>query len=360
MPELWQTAELMEVQFNDQAAPPDGFWLQRFFPRTFVSTAETIYFDQIAPRDRRLAPFVAPNVQGRVMRSQGRTVASFQPAYLKPKHKVDPSKAIMRRPNEPLGGINTGSLSLDARYDAAVADNLRVERELIERRWDWMACMAIRDGAVTVVGEDYPSTTVDFGRHASLTVTLSGGTLWTAAGTSFPLVDIGAARNNAFTRGRAPVNTLIFGVNAWNAFENHATVTPLLDNMRRGSESNFNTTGLTDGSPVEYVGQISGPNGAGRLDLWKYSNDYVTLDDFGNETSIPYIHPGDVIGVGGAIGGVRAFGAIMDKKANLQPLPIFPKMWEEEDPSATWTMSQSAPLMVPTNPNNTFRIRATA
>lgn len=172
-------------------------------------------------------------------------------------------------------------------------------------------------------------------------------------------MDIGSARTNAFTRGNAAVRTLIFGTDAWSAFESHEDTLKLLDNMRRGSESNFNTTGLTDGDPVEYVGQISGPNGVGRLDLWKYSNSYDEgPNDAGAYTSTPYIHPGDVIGVGGAVGGVQAFGAIMDKKARLQALPIFPKMWEEEDPSATWTMSQSAPLMVPTNPNNTFRIRA--
>ena len=36
------------------------------------------------------------------------------------------------------------------------------------------------------------------------------------------------------------------------------------------------------------------------------------------------------------------------------------KMWEEDDPSVVYTMSQSAPLYVPTNPNNTFRLKVTA
>jgi hypothetical protein len=195
--------------------------------------------------------------------------------------------------------------------------------------------------------------TVDFGRHASLTITLAGGTLWTAAGTSHPLVDLQMARTNAFNRGRAPIRTLIFGSDAWSAFAAHADTQKLLDNMRRGSQADFNTTGLSDGSPYEYQGQISGGNGGGRFDLWTYANDFE--DDAG--VSQPFIHPGDVIGVGGAIQGVRAFGAIMDKRAGLRAIPIFPKMWEQDDPSVVYTMSQSAPLMVPVNPNNTFRMR---
>jgi hypothetical protein len=36
---------------------------------------------------------------------------------------------------------------------------------------------------------------------------------------------------------------------------------------------------------------------------------------------------------------------------------MFPKMWRENDPSAEFVMTQSAPLMVPLRPNSTFRIR---
>lgn len=351
MPELWETAELMQVAYADQAAPPDGFWM-RFFPRPFYSDAQKIFFDQITPRDRRLAPYVAPNVQGRVMRQRGRAVASFAPAYLKPKFQVDPSKAITRRVNEPISTIGAAPLTMDQRYDAAVADNIVSAREMIERRWDHMACKAILDGGVTIKGEDYPEVYVDFNRDPGLTMTLIGSAKWDASGDA--MTDIGAARKKSFPLGRAPIKTLIFGSDAWTAASEQASFKALLDNMKRGSESNYNTTGLTDGSPVEYVGQISGPGGAGRLDLWTYSNDYE--DDDG--VSVPYMDPGDVVGVGTAVGGVRAFGAIMDKKAGLQPLPIFPSMWDADDPSATWTMAQSAPLMVPTNPNNTFRIRA--
>ena len=66
------------------------------------------------------------------------------------------------------------------------------------------------------------------------------------------------------------------------------------------------------------------------------------------------------LALGQNVMGVKAFGAILDKKASFQPLPIFPKMWDEDDPSATILMTQSAPLMVPINPNNTFRARVVA
>ncbi|MGD9545035.1 MAG: major capsid protein, partial [Methylocystis sp.] len=41
--------------------------------------------------------------------------------------------------------------------------------------------------------------------------------------------------------------------------------------------------------------------------------------------------------------GIRTYGAILDRKV-LQALSRFPKVWDEEDPSVTYTMTQSAPL----------------
>ena len=57
---------------------------------------------------------------------------------------------------------------------------------------------------------------------------------------------------------------------------------------------------------------------------------------------------------------VKAFGAILDNAANLEVADIFTKMWDQEDPSARFIMSQSAPLMIPTNPNCTARVRVVA
>jgi hypothetical protein len=65
----------------------------------------------------------------------------------------------------------------------------------------------------------------------------------------------------------------------------------------------------------------------------------------------------DVVGTGPQLRGTRCFGAIMDKKAQLRSLELFPKMWDQEDPSQTFTMTQSAPLMVPGEPNGSFRIK---
>lgn len=350
---LYDTATLLEVIYAPQNQPGlDGFWL-KWFPRQFNSTNEKIYFEEIDENEYRLAPFVAPNVQGRTIRSKGFSTKSFKPAYVKPKHVVDPSRAIPRR----VGENFLGSLSLQERYDAIIADNVRRERLMIENRWDWMACQALVTGEVVVAGEDYPSVTVDFGRDGGLTTTLSGGALWTAT-TATPIADLQASRLKAFQLSKAPVNTVIFGLDAWAAFldKSHADVQDLLNVLIRGNESLFNASNLNNGQPYNYQGSMVGTGGIGRLDMWTYSNFYEGDDGVG----VPYMDPGTVVGIGDAVQGVQCFGAIMDRGAQLQALAMFPKMWDGDDPSVTFTMTQSAPLPVPVRINNTFSIKVTA
>lgn len=347
----YDTATLLEVVYAPQNQPGlDGWWLQ-FFPQQINSQTEKIYFDEIDLNEYRLAPFVAPNVQGRVVRSKGFATRSFRPAYVKPKHVVDPARAITRRAGERL----LGELSLQDRFDLIVADNLRRERQMIENRWDWMACQAVVTGTVVVAGEDYPSVTVDFGRDASLTNILAGAALWSAS-TATPMADIQHMRNIAFKLSRAPINRLIFGLDAWAAFlqANHTDVQSLLNILIRGNESLFNASNMSTGQPYNYQGSMTGTGGIGRLDLWTYSNFYEGDAD---GVGVNYMDPGTVVGVGDMVQGAQCFGAILDKRAGLAPLSMFPKMWDEEDPSVTYTMTQSAPLMVPIRPNNTFSMK---
>lgn len=349
---LYNTEELIMVQ---QRLPdlPDGFW-RNLFTKVITSDREDIMFELADIDDRVLAPFVAPNVQGRIMRGQGYSARQFRPAYVKPKHVVLPQNAVARRLGEPI----LGGMSLQARFDAATADNLRAERIMIERRLDWMAARAIIDGMVTVVGDDYPARTVDFLRDPRLTATLAGTARWDQTTTADPLGDLATMSDLAFDIGYAPITDLVFGTDAWKPFIRNQSVLNLLSTQMRGSTSDFARTVLTQKTNYQNMGYIDGP--AGRFNMWRYTNWYSASSDATNGVRVKtqFLDSRDVVGYGPAIEGIQFFGAIMDADANfLTEATIFPKQWREPDPSAVFTMSQAAPLMVPTNPNNTFRLR---
>lgn len=347
--DLYSTATLLGVV---RVTPIESsYWLDGFFNRQINFTTEEIMFDRIKT-NRRLAPFVSPVVQGRVMRSQGYETRAFRPAYSKPKHVVDPNRQFDRLPGEALGGDTTPA----QRWNAAVVENIREEREALQRLFNWMAAMAVIHGKVTIAGEDYPTQVVDFGRDPRLTRILAGAARWGESGAA-PLADIQELRTLSFQESGSPITRLTMGLEAFDRFFKSQDVKDLLKgdsvNVNRTSDSTLSAMGSTD-TPFEYRGVLQGANGQGRIEVYTYNEQYEDQD--GN--TVNYMSPLDVVGTGGGIQGVRCFGAIRDKRAGLQSLPIFPKMWDQEDPSVTYTMSQSAPLMVPANTNNSFRIVA--
>lgn len=345
---VFDTTTLLDVLRVQKT--PKAFWLEKCFPHQINFDTDKIAFDKVNEDYRRLAPFVAPNVQGKVMSREGSEMVAFKPAYVKPKHIVDPNDVLVRQPGEALG---SGSLSLEQRRDAVVANILERHKNMHMMTREWLAAKAIIDGKVDIEGENYPKVTVDFRRDASLTVVLAGAALWTA-GTATPLADIRSARAASNALCGAVIRDIVFGANAWALFSGFTEVKDLLNNEVRGSESDF--TKAIDGfeDQVEYLGMIKGTNGAGMIRLWLYSGKY--RDENGTLQDI--LNTNTVVGVDFAsVQGHRCFGAIMDGKAGFKALDMFPKMWEAEDPWAEYLMTQSAPLMVPKQPNATFSIK---
>ena len=336
--EIVETHELLGV--IDTFHQPSSYWLDLCFPRQHTSDSEYIDFD-LTDWGRRLAPFVAPNVQGQPMVQRGAAIRKFKPAYIKPKDPVDPARLLQRRAGEPLGGRMTPK----QREDAIVADILREHDRGIRRRWEWMAARAVIDGSVIVQGDNYPRVQVGFGRNAANTKTLTAGARWSET-TAKPLDDLENWGTEMHQRAGYVPTRVTMGLNAWRAFIAHEDVKDIL-NTRRGSRNELET-GPAAGEPFQYRGTLSSSG----LEIWTYNDIY----EDNNGTLVPFMDPNDIVLTSPAVDGVRAFGAIMDRKAAWAPLPMFPKMWEQEDPSGLFLMTQSAPLMIPTRPDASMKI----
>lgn len=343
--QIYDTTTLLSVMSNQKVLTP--FWLN-FFNSQINFETEDIAFDRVNTDYRRLAPFVAPNVQGRVQGSRGYDTVSFKPAYVKPKDVVDPNMVIPRQPGEALG---TGSLTLDQRRNAVIAELLKQHRTKLTNRNEWLAARAIIDGQVTIAGPDYPSVTVNFRRDASLSSTLAGGAKWDQT-TATPLADIRGMKQTANSLSGAKITRVIFGAGAWDLFSARVDLKELMNNNFGGLDTSV--TRMYDAyEGQEYLGVIQGMGGGGRIEAWLDTSKYV--DENGAEQF--FLDQNTVVGVGASLEGVRCFGAIKDFDARLQPLEVFTKMWRNEDPSVEYVLSQSAPLMVPKRPNASFKIK---
>lgn len=354
--DLYDTATLIGV-LNRQT--PDPLFFLQFFPREITFTTEKIMFDEIDNNDRVLAPFVAPHVEGRVMARLGYDTKSFKPAYVKPKHDVDVMQQFSRRAGESLV---TGDLTPQQRYDATIAENFRREREMIDRRINWMAAQAMIEGAVVVEGEDYPKVTVDFGRDPLLSEVLAGTARWGEAAAT-PLADLREKMVLSRKLSGGRITDIIMGEGAYERFYADATVKELLNTNFRigGTSADATILGQADtDTSAELKAVLRGGESAATVRIWTYAGYFHQRDPgTGVITEGHYIDENAVVGVGNRMDGVQAFGAIKDPNAKLRAMRMFPRLIDKknDDPAKEYTLTQSAPLAIPAQPDNSFKLQ---
>lgn len=319
-----------------QTQPFTSFFLNMFFPTVVTFDTESIAFDKLV-ENVTLAPFVSPVVAGAVRRSQGGQLKVLNPAYIKIKDQVVPGQLLKRRAGERLGG----ELSPESRRLAAITQLLRNQDKAILHREEWMAAQALITGKVIISGEGYETVEVDFDRAPQNTVELSGQAKWSALDkqtSNQPVDDL----EDWAERCSGPVNAVVMGKKAWREFIAFKSVKDLL-NTRRGSQSQMET-GPSQVRDAQYKGTI------GTFDIYVYTGKYV--DASGAQVS--FMPENGVLLGNSNYEGVRAYGAIQDVRAaagGAVATDRYPKSWINEDPSAEYIMTQSAPLMVTPDAN---------
>lgn len=307
---------------------PAPFILNSFFRTIQTETSEEIHFD-VDSGKRRLSPFVAPVVAGKLVESRGYKTSTFKPAYVKDKRVFDGNRPFKRAIGERIGG----ELSPAQRMQALLAHELDDQLGMLTLRLEVMAIEALRTGAVTVKGDQYPETFVDFGRAAALKVPLGGAKRWGEAGVD-PLTDVEAWSMLVTQNSGATATTVILDFKAWQLFSASERVQKLLDRFR-GADMLDSTVA---GEGGRFMGSV------GTFDIWVYAGSYEDPDT-GLQT--PFLPDHTVIITSPELEGTQAFGAIRDEEAGFQALPFFTKSWVEKDPAVRILLMQSAPLPVP-------------
>lgn len=319
--------------------------LDLWFRTEQLEATEEIHFD-IEVKKRKIAPFVAPTSQGKIIERDGYETATFRPAYVKPKTPLRPADALKRAIGEGLETPLTPFQRRQASLLATIADH----KEMIDRRLNLMAVESVVDGKVTVKGEGYAEKVVNFGRDESLSIVLSGFDKWDQEGAT-PIDDLEAACERVHELEGAPVTDIVMDPVATKYFRRNKQVTDILDIRRAAGAPTAELGGL---------GMASVPNGLkfvgnfGSFNVWTYSEYYLDPD---TNTVKPVFAPGTVVGGSDAIEGLRAYGAILDEEAGIQAVSIFHKSWVENDPSVRMLLSQTSPLPVPTRPNGSFSMK---
>lgn len=351
--ELWSTRRSLGVM--REVEPALTYWLDLGFGQQINSTDEWIDFEKLPKLNRKLAPFVRPLGSGKPLYNDSATAFRFKPAYTKVKEVIDPLMPLLKRPGIDSSMLDETSIDPNRRRELIRAAMTVQAVNAIERRREWMAAKAIIDGRYVVSGEEYPAVLLDFLRAGNQTIVKGAGTRWGDSGVSiFDDIQVMADRMFNAPFGGFPTRMTITP-KVWAVMRKDDEFMKHMDRQIRGEAATI-VRGLISADKVVKVGEllIGGSSGA-NIEIWLYRDTFLD-DQTGLE--VPFLEDGSVVLTGSKdrINGIRCYGAIIDPYARYQALEIFPRNWMETgDPAVEYMLWQSAPLMVPVNPNATLK-----
>lgn len=333
--DLFQTRVMLSIL--EQMLPVRTFFFDRFFdgqsPR--VSNTEHIDID-VVKGNRRMAPFVNPKLEGKVVERDGYTTFSYKPAYIKPKMITTAEDILKRQAGEVIYGATS---TPSTRAAEQLAQDMAELDRMITRRIEWMCAKALTTGKIPVQGDGVDDE-VDFLMSSDNIITLSGSALWTDHTDSDPLQNLKAWKRQVSKQSGLVVTDAVFGADAMDNFlkcDNVLGANNLFD-MRNVNIGRIEPRVMAD-MGVTYYGTITEIG----LDLWTYEEYFYnevtkTTDDMMPKDKVLLL----------AAGARREmhYGAIKDLSA-IAPVPRFPKSWITEDPSSRLLMVQSSPLPAP-------------
>lgn len=329
--DIYSSAVLNRVVQDLKAVRRPPLLLGRYFSESSISNQEEIYFDVLTGKPR-LAPFCSPLVEGKIVHAQGYVTKSFKPAYIKDKRVFEDGKPVRRKAGQPIAAPLDAMQVRQLNLAEATEDQLG----MLERRQEWMAAQELLTGTVTVSGEGYPTTVVDFGRDAALSVTLTSTARWNDSAPD-PLGNLETWAGLIRDKSGASAVDVIMAQNVWSAFRADDDVRDLLNKQLNLSER----TELDVGPDAQKLGYTD-KGQVGDYNITIYHDIYT--DDAGVTQKFL---PDNYVLLVGQIEGVRHYGQIKDEEAGFQALDYFQKSWTVKDPAARMLMLQSAPLPVP-------------
>lgn len=303
-------------------------------------TFDTKHVDlDIRKGGRKIAAYVSPLAESKVVEKDGYQTSTFTPPYVKEKEPIQPSEFL----NRPAGAVlyapgQDPATRLQQETGRILADL----DDRFSRLEEVQAAQALNAGIVTCVGEGV-NATVDFGMDANHKITLAGTDLWSDA-QSDPIKNyIDWCDLVAKDSGLVP-DVSIIGLDAWKAARTNQAFLDALNN-RRVNVGQIDPRQLPNG--VTYLGDLE--EAGVSISLYIYKEWY---EDPSTGLLTPMV-PADKVWLGSTRARCRKlYGAIQDIDAGgLAAVRRYPKSWTVKDPSVRWVQLQSAPLMAMEQPD---------
>lgn len=288
---IYETRTMLKA--IEQKKPVFTFLRDTFFPNIETLLSEKAEVD-IKKGKRKLAPFVAPRVGGKIMTREGFKTDTITTPKIAPIRVITIDDIKKRTPGENVYSTKTP----EERAAILLANDLIELDQAITRREEWM-CAQVLLGESIDIDADGVKQSINFGFTNK--EVLAAAKKWSAAGTD-PLADLKIWRQKIIkATGKTP-DICIMADNVVDHFIKNETVQKLLDLQRLNVgaiEPSYKGEGVT------FIGKLPSLG----LEIYSYT-EYFIDDDDAEKQLIP---DGKVI-VGVSKSGKRYYGSVTQKE----------------------------------------------
>ena len=336
--ELLGVDELALIHSN--YAPMDTWLLDKLFPRRKSFTTSTVPIAELET-ESDIAPLVAPQIPGKSFdRTTAIQVSHVNPAYLKPKNQITPATAwdtalLARLRDSNIISTGSNQLSTSEQYVIAQIETMKRNHDAIDNRKILMAAELVTTGQIILESDDYTKNVVSYGRDASLAFTPA--IAWDQAGAK-PVDDIDLMAQRMLDEDGGEAKMILTTGKVWSVLEKNADFKAKFVAPYAGISVPYRPE-LNASRSAKFKGYL------GDIEIWTYDATYK------NKGQTKRFIPQDYFALIADNNGYVTQCKIENIHANGLALEYFDRQWYEEDPSGIMLLTESAPLVVPSNKN---------
>ena len=336
--ELLGVDELALIHSN--YAPMDTWLLDKLFPRRKSFTTSTVPVAELET-ESDIAPLVAPQIPGKPFdRTTAIQVQHLNPAYLKPKNQITPATAwdtalLARLRDSNIISTGSNQLSTSEQYVIAQIETMKRNHDAIDNRKILMAAELVTTGQIILESDDYTKNVVSYGRDASLAFTPANA--WDQVGAT-PVEDIDTMAQRMLDEDGGEAKMILTTGKVWSVLEKNADFKAKFVAPYAGISVPYRPE-LNASRSAKFKGYL------GDIEIWTYDATYK------NKGQTKRFIPQDYFALIADNNGYVTQCKIENIHANGLALEYFDRQWYEEDPSGIMLLTESAPLVVPSNKN---------
>lgn len=320
----------LTTAINALATPP-SLILDKVFKVKNQNYSTVLEIDiEKASEYKKLAPFVAPSQEGKVISKVAFSTKSVKFPRIRVKKQLSANELLAQREFGQSVYVGEETEQKSA-AEAKIAREQNHLKTIITKRIEWMAAKALSGGLT--YNDDDVNFSIDFGFSSAHKPVLSGANAWSGASSDI----VGNIR--AWKKLIAQDT----GLNADLAIAGSSAVECLLgnDDIRKMLHNAGMAVGQLQLDNTNYIGRLCG------IDIYECDEQY-----FDGTTNQPMIADNAFVLVAQNAKFVQEYGLIEDLEAEARiGMEFFSKLWFEKDPSAAWLLAESNPLPVVYQPD---------